>query len=143
MKTRLRAIIFFSVCVTHFHLTFFQFFYQLIFKFYVLHIFGPTILILGRFSTITLLHLLLLFFFFFSCLTSESDSLCLLLENKLGNFTFCCEHVLLCKVAFCFIQLLMFALCICHATGVEEDPTVTQNIRCLWRGGGVALIQIK
>ena len=32
---------------------------------------------------------------------------------------------------------------ICHATGVEEDPTVTQDIRCLWRGGGVALIQTK
>ena len=31
----------------------------------------------------------------------------------------------------------------CHATGVEEDPTVTQNIRCLQRGGGVALIQTK
>ena len=30
-----------------------------------------------------------------------------------------------------------------HATGVEEDPTATQNIRCLWRGGRVALIQIK
>ena len=21
---------------------------------------------------------------------------------------------------------------ICHATGVEEDPVVTQNIQCLW-----------
>ena len=29
----------------------------------------------------------------------------------------------------------------CHATGVEEDPKVTQDIRCLWRGGEVALIQ--
>ena len=34
-------------------------------------------------------------------------------------------------------------LSICHATGVEEDPMMTQNIRCLWRGGGAALIQIK
>ena len=32
---------------------------------------------------------------------------------------------------------------ICRATGVEEDPAATQNIRCLWQGGGVALIQIK
>ena len=28
----------------------------------------------------------------------------------------------------------------CHATGVEEDPMVTQNIQCLWQGGGAALI---
>ena len=52
------------------------------------------------------------FIFFFSHLTSESDSLHLFLENKLGNYTFCCEHVLLHKIAFCFIQLLMFALCL-------------------------------
>ena len=32
---------------------------------------------------------------------------------------------------------------ICHATGVEEDPKATQDIRCLWRGGGAALIQTK
>ena len=31
----------------------------------------------------------------------------------------------------------------CHATRVEEDPKVTQNIQCLQRGGGVALIQTK
>ena len=31
----------------------------------------------------------------------------------------------------------------CHATGVEEDPKATQNIRCLRRGGGAALIQTK
>ena len=31
----------------------------------------------------------------------------------------------------------------CHATGVEEDPKVTQDIRCLWQGGGAALIQTK
>ena len=31
----------------------------------------------------------------------------------------------------------------CHATGVEEDPKVTQDIQCLWRGGGAALIQTK
>ena len=29
----------------------------------------------------------------------------------------------------------------CHATRVEEDPMVTQNIGCLQRGGGAALIQ--
>ena len=29
--------------------------------------------------------------------------------------------------------------CICHATGMEEDPEVTLDIHCLWRGGGVAL----
>ena len=34
-------------------------------------------------------------------------------------------------------------LYICHATGIEEDPKVTQDIRCLRRGGGVALIQTK
>ena len=32
---------------------------------------------------------------------------------------------------------------ICHATGVEEDPTATQNIQCLQQGGEVALIQTK
>ena len=32
---------------------------------------------------------------------------------------------------------------ICHATRAEEDPTVTQNIQCLQRGGRVALIQTK
>ena len=32
---------------------------------------------------------------------------------------------------------------ICRATRVEEDPKVTQDIQCLWRGGGVALIQTK
>ena len=31
----------------------------------------------------------------------------------------------------------------CHATRVEEDPMATQDIQCLWRGGGVALIQTK
>ena len=31
----------------------------------------------------------------------------------------------------------------CRATRVEEDPTATQNIRCLRRGGGAALIQTK
>ena len=31
----------------------------------------------------------------------------------------------------------------CHATGVEEDPMATQNIQCLQRGGGMALIQTK
>ena len=31
----------------------------------------------------------------------------------------------------------------CHATRVEEDPKVTQDIGCLQRGGGVALIQTK
>ena len=31
----------------------------------------------------------------------------------------------------------------CHATGIEEDPKATQDIRCLWRGGGAALIQTK
>ena len=31
----------------------------------------------------------------------------------------------------------------CHATEAEEDPVVTQNIQCLQRGGGVALIQTK
>ena len=31
----------------------------------------------------------------------------------------------------------------CHATGAEEDPSVTQDIQCLWQGGGVALIQTK
>ena len=31
----------------------------------------------------------------------------------------------------------------CHATRVEEDPKVTQDIRCLRRGGGAALIQTK
>ena len=30
----------------------------------------------------------------------------------------------------------------CHATGVEEDPKVTQDIQCLRRGGGVALIRL-
>ena len=30
--------------------------------------------------------------------------------------------------------------CICHATGIEDDPKVTLDIRCLRRGGGVALI---
>ena len=35
------------------------------------------------------------------------------------------------------------AKCICRATGVEKDPMATQNIRCLWRGGGAALIQTK
>ena len=29
--------------------------------------------------------------------------------------------------------------CICHATGMEEDPEVTLDIHCLRRGGGVAL----
>ena len=28
---------------------------------------------------------------------------------------------------------------ICHATGMEEQPKVTLDIQCLWRGGGVAL----
>ena len=32
---------------------------------------------------------------------------------------------------------------ICHATGIEEDPKATQDIRCLRRGGGAALIQTK
>ena len=41
------------------------------------------------------------------------------------------------------IQGIDLSLCICHATGVEEDPKVTQDIRCLWRGGGAALIQTK
>ena len=27
--------------------------------------------------------------------------------------------------------------------GLRKDPTVTQNIRCLWQGGGAALIQTK
>ena len=31
----------------------------------------------------------------------------------------------------------------CRATGIEEDPKATQDIRCLQRGGGVALIQTK
>ena len=31
----------------------------------------------------------------------------------------------------------------CHATGIEEDPKATLDIRCLQRGGGVALIQTK
>ena len=31
----------------------------------------------------------------------------------------------------------------CHATGVEEGPKVTLDIRCLQRGGGAALIQTK
>ena len=31
----------------------------------------------------------------------------------------------------------------CRATGVEEDPMVTQNIQCLWHRGRVALIQTK
>ena len=31
----------------------------------------------------------------------------------------------------------------CHATGIEEDPKVTQDIQCLWWGGGAALIQTK
>ena len=31
----------------------------------------------------------------------------------------------------------------CCATGIEEDPKVTQDIRCLRQGGGVALIQTK
>ena len=31
----------------------------------------------------------------------------------------------------------------CCATGVEEDPMATQNIRCLQRGGEAALIQTK
>ena len=31
----------------------------------------------------------------------------------------------------------------CHATGIEEDPKATQDIRCLRRGGRVALIQTK
>ena len=41
--------------------------------------------------------------------------------------------------------LLLFKnyLTICHATRAEEDPMVTQNIRCVWQGGGVALIQTK
>ena len=29
--------------------------------------------------------------------------------------------------------------CICHATGMEEDPKVTLDIQCLWQGGGAAL----
>ena len=29
--------------------------------------------------------------------------------------------------------------CICHATGMEEDPKVTLDIQCLQRGGRVAL----
>ena len=28
---------------------------------------------------------------------------------------------------------------ICHATRMEEDPKVTLDIQCLWRGGGAAL----
>ena len=28
----------------------------------------------------------------------------------------------------------------CRATRIEEDPKVTLDIRCLWGGGGVALI---
>ena len=31
----------------------------------------------------------------------------------------------------------------CCATGAEEDPMVTQDIRCLQRGGKAALIQTK
>ena len=31
----------------------------------------------------------------------------------------------------------------CCATRVEEDPKATQDIGCLWRGGGAALIQTK
>ena len=31
----------------------------------------------------------------------------------------------------------------CCTTGIEEDPKVTQDIRCLRQGGGVALIQTK
>ena len=27
--------------------------------------------------------------------------------------------------------------------GLRKDPAVTQNIQCLWQGGGVALIQTK
>ena len=40
-------------------------------------------------------------------------------------------------------QLTLKHLNICHATGVEEDPMATQDIQCLQRGGGVALIQTK
>ena len=32
---------------------------------------------------------------------------------------------------------------ICRATGIEEDPKATQDIRCLRQGGGAALIQTK
>ena len=32
---------------------------------------------------------------------------------------------------------------ICRDTGAEEDPMATQDIRCLWQGGGAALIQTK
>ena len=109
--------------------------YRLVFSFYILHIFYPTIFILSRFSTVTLLHLLPLFLFFFlSRLTSESDSLRLFLENKLGNYTFCCEHVLLCKIASCFIQLLMFALCI-HYVNLHRHFLVLRifiNNRFTW-----------
>ena len=31
----------------------------------------------------------------------------------------------------------------CHATRVEEESKVTQDIRCLRQGGGAALIQTK
>ena len=31
----------------------------------------------------------------------------------------------------------------CHATRIEEDPKVTQDIQCLQQGGGAALIQTK
>ena len=31
----------------------------------------------------------------------------------------------------------------CCATRIEEDPKATQDIRCLWQGGRVALIQTK
>ena len=34
-------------------------------------------------------------------------------------------------------------LYICCATGIEEDPKVAQDTRCLRRGGGVVLIQTK
>ena len=31
----------------------------------------------------------------------------------------------------------------CRATKIEEDPKVTQGIRCLWQGGRATLIQTK
>ena len=37
------------------------------------------------------------------------------------------------------ILFLMSVLDICRATGMEEDPEVTLDIQCLWRGGGAAL----
>ena len=42
-----------------------------------------------------------------------------------------------------FASVILPVYYTCHATEVEEDPMVTQNIRCLWQGGGAALIQTK